>query len=180
MEWHNKPQRWSAQDGKITVVADAKTDLWRKTHYGFIRDDGHFFYQAVTGDFVAEVKFAGDYTTLYDQAGLMVRVDEIAWIKCGIEFVNGAQHLSTVVTRDYSDWSVVPLPHNPPAIWLRVTRQASAIEVHYSLDGTTYTMHRLAYLSADETIQVGLTCAAPQGDGFSTTFEDFRIRGIES
>ena len=113
MRWYNEPKTWAATGDTITVTADRTTDFWRKTHYGFIKDDGHFYYQERTGDFRCDVKVIGQYATLYDQAGLMVRVDETTWIKCGIEFVDGIQHVSAVVTRDFSDWSVVPLPGNP-------------------------------------------------------------------
>jgi hypothetical protein len=176
MEWSNEPQKWTVHGDTITVTSDAKTDFWRKTHYGFIHDNGHFYHRTVKGDFVADVRFSGAYTALYDHAGLMVRVDEETWIKCGIELVDGVQHASAVVTRDYSDWSVVPLPQNPPQIWLRVVRQGSAIEVFYALDGAHYTMIRTAYLSEAERAQVGLMCAAPEGDGFTVTFEDFTIQ----
>ena len=60
-----------------------KTDFWRETHYGFIRDDGHFRDVAAEGDFTADVAFRGDYRELYDQAGLMLRLDERNWIKAG-------------------------------------------------------------------------------------------------
>ncbi len=178
MEWYNEPQSWTAQDDRVTVTSDPKTDFWRKTHYGFVRDNGHFYFQQITGDFVADVKFGGVYNALYDQAGLMVRVDEANWIKCGIESVDGIQHVSAVVTRDYSDWSIVPLPQNPPSIWLRVTRQGSAVEVHYSLDGADYTLVRTAHFSSAEVAQVGLMCASPEGDGFTVTFEGFAVRGL--
>jgi regulation of enolase protein 1 (concanavalin A-like superfamily) len=56
---------------------------------------------------------------LYDQAGLMVRVDEANWVKGGMD-VGGVRQVSAVVTREYSDWSVAPLPGNPAAIWLRL------------------------------------------------------------
>jgi hypothetical protein len=176
MEWTNEPQNWTTLGDTVAITSDPKTDFWRKTHYGFIRDNGHFYHRPVTGDFVADVRFSGAYTALYDQAGLMVQVDEATWIKCGIEFVGGVQHVSAVVTRDYSDWSVVPLPQNPSQIWLRVVRQGSTIEVFYALDGAHYTMIRTAFLSAVATAQVGLMCAAPEGDGFAATFEDFTIR----
>lgn len=171
MQWHNEPPAWTIQ-----VTAGPKTDFWRKTHYGFIRDSGHFYYQQVEGDFIAEVKVSGDYAALYDQAGLMVRVDEANWLKCGIEFVDGVQQASAVVTREFSDWSVVPLTHNPPSVWLRVTRKAEAVEVCYSLDGKRYTMLRMAYLVPVRAMQVGLMCAAPEGNGFPAIFEGFVIR----
>ena len=178
MEWYNEPHSWAAEADTISVTTDAKTDFWLKTECGLIRDNGHFYHQQVAGDFVAEVKVSGVYATLYDQAGLMVRVDEANWVKCGIEYVDGAQKVSVVVTRDYSDWSVVPLPQNPAVLWLRVSRQGFTLEVYYSLDGADYTMTRMAYLPLGEIVHVGLMCASPEGEGFSVLFESLAIRRL--
>lgn len=175
MQWLNQPAQWSHSDDRILVTTAPKTDFWRKTHYGFIRDDGHFYYQEVTGNFTAEVKITGQYQVLYDQAGLMVRENETTWLKCGIEYVENVQNVSAVVTRDFSDWSVVPLLQPPVSLWLRVQRRAEAIEVQYSLDGEQYQMLRLAYLTQAETVQVGLMAASPQGEGCEITFELFKI-----
>ena len=73
--WLNQPKKWTLEDGTLRVTSDDKTDFWRKTSYGFIRDSGHFFGVATDGDFTAQVHVAGHYATLYDQAGLMVRID---------------------------------------------------------------------------------------------------------
>lgn len=178
MNWLNEPAHWNVQGETIAVTTKAKSDFWRKTHYGFVRDNGHFYYQPVTGNFVAEVKINGQYRDLYDQAGLMVRLDETTWIKCGIEYIDGVQHVSAVVTRDYSDWSVIPAPHNPPSLWLRLTRQGEAVEVHYSFDGQQYSLLRLAHLTSAETVNAGPMCASPDGAGFDVTFEHFTVRSL--
>ncbi|GAB1542389.1 DUF1349 domain-containing protein [Scytonema sp. NUACC21] len=178
MKWYNEPTSWNEENGIITVTSGANTDFWRITNYGFIRDSGNFYYQEVTGDFIASVKITGQYQILYDQAGLMVRLDETTWIKTGIEFVEGVQHVSAVVTRDYSDWSVVPLRQNPGSLWLRLHRRSATIEVQYSFDGQNYTMLRLAYLTEAETLQVGLMCASPEREGFQATFENFKIETV--
>jgi uncharacterized protein len=175
MKWYNEPYTWKEREGAIEVTTKAKTDFWRKTHYHFIRDDGHFYYREINGNFTAQVKITGEYQTLYDQAGLMLRLNEENWLKCGIEYVNNIQYISAVVTRDYSDWSVVPLKDNPVSVWLRLKREDEAIEISYSLDGTNHTMLRMTYLSEAETMQVGLMCASPQGDGFTVAFEEFKI-----
>jgi regulation of enolase protein 1 (concanavalin A-like superfamily) len=179
MNWYNEPPAWSDQGRALTVTTGPKSDFWRKTHYGFIRDNGHFYYENTAGDFVVEVKIEGKYHELYDQAGLMLRADEQNWIKTGIEYVDGVQHVSAVVTREYSDWSVIALPHNPAAIWLRVTRKAEAVEIFYSLDGVHYTMMRLAYLTPVGVLQVGPMCASPDGGGFDVRFEGFNVRILE-
>ena len=173
MQWLHEPPSWHEQGTTLTVTTGPKTDFWRKTHYGFIRDNGHFYGEPVRGNFVAEVKVSGQYHDLYDHAGLMVRLDEATWIKCGVEFVEGIQHVSAVVTRDYSDWSVIPAPQNPPSVWLRVTRQGDAVEIKYAFDGEHYALLRLAHLTLADTVSIGPMCASPEGNGFMVTFEQF-------
>jgi len=175
MNWLNEPTTWRVDNDTLTVTTDPKTDFWRKTHYGFIRDNGHFYHRPVSGDFTATVSFSGRYTAQYDQAGLMIRLDEANWLKCGIEYVDGTQQASVVVTRDYSDWSVVPLDPAPANLWLRLIRRGDAVEVFYSLDGETYVMIRVAYLPAAEEEDVGLMCASPEEGGFTVTFKDLVI-----
>lgn len=175
MNWYNRPPQWNMQDDSLTVQVGAKTDFWRLTHSGEVSDNGHFYYQSREGDFQAQVTFSGQYATLYDQAGLMVRIDEKNWLKCGVEMINDVQHASAVVTRDYSDWSVVAFPTNPNTLWLRVKREGITIEVSYSLDGERYQLLRQAYFPSTPAVQVGLMCASPLGSGFAVTFDNFTV-----
>ena len=39
MKWHNEPPFWSEREGAIAFTSGRETDFWRKTHYGFIRDN---------------------------------------------------------------------------------------------------------------------------------------------
>ena len=132
MDWLNEPPDWADADGTLAVVTGDRTDFWRKTHYGFIRDDGHFRHAAAPDDFSATVSFRGAYQELYDQAGLMLRLDAATWIKTGIEFVAGRRMLSAVVTRDVSDWSTMPMPSDADWVRLRLTRIGSAVHVHWA------------------------------------------------
>lgn len=176
MKWFNEPPYWTIlPDGSIEVTTGPGSDFWRVTHYGFVRDNGHFYYDEIEGNFVASVKILGQYRDLYDQAGLMVRLDENNWLKCGIEFVEGVQQVSAVYTRDFSDWAVAPLKDNPLAIYLRVTREAETVQVHYSLDGSDYTLLRLGYLKPGHPLMVGPMAASPDGQGFAVRFEDFKV-----
>lgn len=178
MQWHNEPPRWQSRDDRIEVSVAGGTDFWRKTHYGFTRDNGHFGYVEVDGDFTAEVKVNGSYRELYDQAGLMLRTDAEHWIKTGIEYVQGVQYVSAVVTNDFSDWSVAPLAGSPASIWLRVIRKAEAVEIFYSLDGAAYTLLRIAYLQPSAKTKVGVMCAAPDGHGFDVSFEGLNVQPV--
>lgn len=175
MLWLNEPEQWSVDGSFITAITGMRTDFWRETFYGFVRDNGHFYHQSVTGDFTAEVTLSGAYEALYDQSGLMLRVDERNWLKTGIEFTDGAMHVSTVLTRDFSDWSMVPLSSYDGELTMRLTRHGTALRVQ-SRDSTgVWQLLRLGYLDLPETVQVGLMCCSPERAGFAATFRDFRV-----
>jgi len=176
--WLNEPGAWRDEEGVLTVTTEHGSDFWRVTHYGFVRDTGHFAFREQTGDFDAAVTIAGSYRERYDQAGLMVRLDESTWLKTGIEFVDGVQYASAVVTRGFSDWSVAPLPENPETVHFRLTRREAAIEVHYAAGNGPETLLRLAYLSPAPTLQVGPMCASPDGAGFPVAFRNFALHAV--
>lgn len=175
MKWMNEPSEWAGDNQQLSMTVDAGTDFWRVTHYGFIRDNGPFYYVEREGDFVASVKVSGQYRELFHQAGLMVRLDDKNWIKTGIEYVDGVQNVSAVVTREVSDWSVVPRNDSPDAIWLSLLRKGDYVEIRYSFDGERYEMLRLAYFPPGGVVGVGLVAAAPGKEVFKVLFEDFRV-----
>ena len=109
MNWLNEPQQWEIKDGKTLVMdVPAKTDFWRISHYGFTVDDGPFYYATYGGEFEAKVKITGNYVTTFDQMGLMLRIDHENWIKAGVEYVDGKQNVSAVVTHRTSATNVLP------------------------------------------------------------------------
>jgi regulation of enolase protein 1 (concanavalin A-like superfamily) len=175
MRWLNEPASWRIDDDILEMVADAKTDFWRTTHYGFVRDNGHCFALEWTGDFTARVTVRGAYRDQYDQAGLMVWLDETTWLKTGVELVDGRPMASVVVTRQFSDWLVMPLPLGTTDLHLRLIRRGAAIEVRCAADDDEETMLRLAYLTEELTTRVGPMCSAPDGKGFSATFRGFAV-----
>jgi len=175
LAWLNEPAEWSANGEKLSVRTADNTDFWQTTYYGFEHDNGHFLYRNVTGDFTMQVTFAGNYEALYDQAGLMLRVDEKNWLKTGIEFTDGEINLSVVMTRDYSDWSVVNYPDYRGSLTIRLTRYGSAIRVEYFDENNAWRLLRLGYLSLPEICQAGIMCCSPTRAGFAVEFSRFSI-----
>lgn len=179
MRWLNPPPSFDLKPGRLTLVTGESTDFWRTTHYGFIHDDGHFCYQEVMGDFTAQVVVRAEYQALYDQAGLMIRLDAERWIKAGVEHTDGLAHLSVVVTNGYSDWSVVPLTamrETPGAsVRVRMTRRAEAVLVQYAVGDGAWTMARLAFLPPGGSAMIGMMACSPKRAGLEARFEGFEV-----
>src|SRR2546422_7681158 len=144
MKWMNAPASWKVADGRVIVRSKPKTDFWRKTFYGHITDNGHFFHLPAGGEFTFEARIGGQYAALYDQAGLMARVDAENWVKCGTEFVGGERHASIVFTRDFSDWSTMKSADGP--VWWRAVRTQDSLETICSADGKNFQPVRQGYL----------------------------------
>lgn len=175
-QWLNEPSHWQGDAASLSLATGDKTDFWRETFYGFIRDSGHAFLTPVSGDFSAEVTIRGDYQALYDQAGMMLRIDETRWIKTGIEFTDGLMHFSVVVTSGVSDWSVIPL-HSATAdtaVFVRLTRHGDAVRVQFHLGDGNWQMARLCPFPADDAM-VGVTACSPEREGFSARFDDISV-----
>lgn len=159
------------------VTTDDKTDFWRKTEYGFIRDNGHFAYIAVAGDFSVEVTFVGKYQMLYDQAGLMIRLDADRWIKTGVEFVEESMNFSTVVTDDTSDWSLIPLSEVPyeASVRARLVRKGATVTTAFRRPDAHWQIARVAGFPSEPQCQVGVMCCSPQRAGLEVRFTDFAV-----
>ncbi len=174
-KWLNEPPVWEGNESKFTLITGNETDFWQRTFYDFQRKDGHFFYIDYEGDFTCEVNLVADFEVLYDQLGLMVRVDDENWIKTGLEYTDGAAHISTVVTRTWSDWSMIKPTKFEGEVRIRLTRHGEAIRIQYLDEHSVWIMLRLAYLDMSESCQIGIMACSPQRSGFVANFSDFRM-----
>jgi uncharacterized protein len=175
MTWLNPPASEFYDAGSLTVRCKGKTDFGRKTFYGYVNDNGHFLHVPAEGEFTFQARVSGNYSQLYDQAGLMVRLDEKHWMKCGSEYFDGRRWASVVVTHDFSDWSTMDdLSQNAPIYW-RVMRKKDSLEAQCSIDGEKFTTVRQAYFPPRVAVEVGVMCAAPEGSGFDSTFDLLEI-----
>lgn len=108
----------------------------------------------------------------------MLRTDTQHWIKTGIELENNQLCMSAVVTRDFSDWSILPLLEPPPSVWMRLERHGDTVKIEYSTNGQDFQMLRLAYFPTTDPVQIGMMACSPKRAGFKARFTDFQITAI--
>ncbi len=174
--WLNVPAAYSGGAHDLRITTDERTDFWQDTFYGFQRDNGHAYLTPVSGDFTAGVIVRGDYEHLYDQAGMMLRIDDRNWIKTGIEYTDGLMHFSVVVTNGSSDWSVIPLhgASTDDDVRVRITRHDDAVRVQFSLNGAPWQLARLAPFSAADA-SVGVMACSPERGGLKAQFTGLNV-----
>ncbi|CAD1791819.1 regulation of enolase 1 [Xanthomonas arboricola] len=173
--WLNRPQTVAISGGTLDVVTDKATDFWRKTHYGFTRDSGHFLGITAAARFTAQLRVRAQYESLYDQAGIMVRVDEQHWVKAGIELSDGRAMLSSVLTNPVSDWATGPYEADPKDFWIRATVADGVLRLQVSADGRTWPLVRLCPFPVADAYQVGPMCCTPERAGLKVRFSDWTL-----
>jgi hypothetical protein len=179
--WLNRPAAVEVERDRLTVTTEATTDFWRHTHYGFVRDTGHFLGFGVSPSFTAEIRIRARYEALYDQAGLMLRAGPDLWVKTGVEFSDGCPRLATVVTSGSSDWSLSSAPGDVSDFWLRMTLKDEALRIQASVDRVVWMLLRLAPFPVQgRALAVGPMCCTPERAGLDVEFSELRIGGASA
>jgi Uncharacterized conserved protein len=173
--WLNQPQDFVTDGAGLHVVTDAGSDFWQETYYGFKRDSGHFYGFQTDGDFTAQLRVQGQFKELYDQAGIMVRVDETHWMKAGIELSDGRAMLSSVVTNGQSDWATNPYEGNPENFWIRATVKEGVLRLQVSSDSNTWALMRLCPFPVSSSYTVGPMICSPERGGLKVSFSDWQL-----
>ena len=173
--WLNEPPEHRVDGAALLMTTGAETDFWRTTGYGFVHDNGHALLTPLPVGAAVEVSFVAAFDHLYDQAGVLVRVDETTWTKAGIEFTDGVAHLGAVVTSGRSDWSLAPVPEwGGCELTVRVSRAGDALTVRARRGAEPWRMVRFAPLAPDAAAMAGPFCCSPLRAGLRVRFTGFR------
>ncbi|MEW2359847.1 DUF1349 domain-containing protein [Spirillospora sp. NPDC029432] len=174
--WLNEPPAAARDGADLLMTAARGSDFWRTTSYGYDRDSGHALLAPLGPDAAAEVTFRADFTEQFDQAGLLLRLDERTWIKAGVEYADGLFQAGAVVTHDRSDWSTFPVPEwAGRAVTIRASRTGDAVTVRARAGDEPWRMLRVAPFPPGVPAAAGPYCCAPERDGLTVRFTRLAI-----
>ncbi len=170
--WSNQPKSIMEQGGSLVVEALEGSDYWQKTMYQFQHDSGHALLTAWEDQSAVEVSFNSEsLTVLYDQAGIMLWHSPTEWIKAGIELNDGVPHVGAVVTDEYSDWSLSPVPEwTGENITIRASRLEDAVILRARTDIHPWRTIRVAHFPYKKGVQAGPLLCAPTRAGLRVEF----------
>lgn len=175
--WVHEPSSWTLASA-LTFTTHADTDYWQHTHYGFQRDNGHFFCTTLRTDFSLTAQCTFAPTAQYDQCGLMCRVDATTWIKCSVEYETPTvSRLGSVVTNaGYSDWATQDVPATLTTLHYKLNRRGADFRLMWGTDGQRWQQMRIAHLHRTPVdLQVGVYACSPTGPGCICHVHDLRI-----
>lgn len=193
--WNNPPASSTLEkDTGLRVTPKPGTDYWLKPFHDPPADraTGHGLMYSVPPEAqqcVAETQFSfAQQRAQYDQAGLMVYLDDAHWLKCGIEYVDGVPNMSCVATNDRSDWNYRAwTAGNDIKIRVCLTLYPGVCECkveHWegSGDEGKWTFLREApVVGGPDDIKVGVALCAPKkeddSEGMEAVFKYLKIKG---
>ena len=160
--WINPPKKFRLGTSDVTLQTESGTDFWQRTFYGFRNSNAPAFLFDRSDNFTFLVSIECEYSTLFDQAGIIIWIDENNWIKASLEYENEEfSRLGAVVTNaGYSDWSTRNSPA-VPRIEFRVSRRGPDFLIE-ARTGSDWEQLRIAHLSAlgETTPETGTTPSA--------------------
>lgn len=176
--WTREPISVTTENNKLIVEAAEGSDYWQKTVYGFEHDNGHALLTPWNPDFAMEVTFRlENFSTLFDQAGLMLWHTPVQWIKTGVELSDGLLCIGAVVSDEYSDWSLFPIP----AEWagqdltMRASLLNDGVVIRARIQNSPWQTIRVARFPYRNDLKAGPFVSAPGGQGFVTTFTSWQL-----
>lgn len=175
-QWLNKPVAVEFNEGTMSVTAPAKSDFFINPENDEISASAPLFYQEIEGDFVATALVKPDFRDQWNAGALMVHIDEANWIKFAFESSDATgKSVVSVVTRGVSDDANGVRLEAFDKIWLRLIRKGNNFAMHWSTDGETYVMARLAQMADAQRVKVGLEAQSPVGQAVTHDFLYFNV-----
>lgn len=183
----------------ITITPSPGTDLWRKPPSVDISNAPCYVAYFPAAAFErARVTVSGNWTQQYDQGGLVLFLpgwpSQNLWVKTGIEFYEGKPCVSTVATRQASDWSLMPMPAGQTSATIEIEREevnakkgtGSSLWVYLVQDGKKIALREITWVFQEKEdmqglISVGVYGARPTKEGqydtesLRVTFQDLSI-----
>lgn len=146
-----------SEDGNtLTLFPPAKKDFWARTFYEplLVKNDASGLLCRVPEGVEATIKIDFEFTPVsqFDQAGILIYIDDNTWVKAGIEYCDGAAKMSTVVCNNgFSDWATQPWDGHAARLRIHKVNQSSSLVVEaaaHGSDDSSFQFIRIAHLSA--------------------------------
>lgn len=193
-DWINAPRKFALTESTLALTTDPETDFWQRTYYGFQNDNAPAFLFEEPDNFTFTAKVDFQYQALFDQAGIIVYLDQDNWCKASAEFEKeNLYRLGSVVTNfGHSDWATTDI-ESTQSLTYRLSRRGPDFLIEVSFDNRVFHQMRILHLhclgdtsqkmgaanppvSATNSVKFGLYACSPTNSSFTATFSDIKLQ----
>lgn len=192
VQWLNPPQTSQITPDAVHLVTTPHTDFWQRTFYGFQVANAPAALVEIETNVTFSVRVAAQYRRRYDQAGILVWVDEQNWFKASVEYEDPATgRLGSVVTNGgQSDWATRDQAP-APAVWWRLSRRGPdfLLEARTEDNWEQVRLFHLAALGATDpawaghtpdeipasSVRLGVYACSPEDSSFGARFDQIAL-----
>jgi len=170
--WNNVPVSYSVKNNSLTIVAGAKTDMFRDPNVTYNTDNAPKLLFHPANDFVLTASIRHSFADKWDGGAIVLIEDSLNWIKfCFEKDYTGAKRVVSVVTKDISDdCNAVEIKTNK--VFYKLAKADNVITLYYSLDNKNWFLIRHLQFNNTKPLKVGFLAQSPVGKKCRVEFSD--------
>ncbi len=172
MFWENTPQNYSETDSSLTIIAGAKTDMFRDPNVTYNTDNAPKLLFKPDEDFVLTASIEHAFASKWDGGAIVLKQDSLNWVKfCFEKDYTGARRVVSVVTKNISDdCNSVQVPTNK--VFYKIAKAGNVITLYYSLDGADWFLIRHFQFDTTGNFYAGFLAQSPTGEHCEVKFSN--------
>ena len=179
--WENSPEGFSIHGGQLTIVAGAKTDMFRDPNVTYNTDNAPKLLFEADDNFVLTVAIEHAFTNKWDGGAVVVKQDSLNWIKfCFEKDYTGAKRVVSVVTKNISD-DCNSVEMNAKRVFYKVAKADNVITLYCSVDGLKWYLVRHLQFETRRGFKVGFLAQSPTGERCEVKFSNltYQVKKIK-
>ena len=168
--WENTPVRFATGVSYFTIVAGAKTDMFRDPNVAYNTDNAPKLLFMADSNFVLTAAIHHAFASKWDGGAIVLKADSLNWIKfCFEKDYTGNRRVVSVVTKGISDdCNSVSVSGN--TVYYKIAKAGNVITLYYSLDGNSFFLVRHLTFDSDLPLRLGFLAQSPTGEQCVVTF----------
>jgi len=172
--WDNAPLEYSLRNDILTIVAGAKTDMFRDPNVTYNTDNAPKLLFKADSNFVFSTAIQHSFSNKWDGGAIVLIEDSLAWIKfCFEKDYTGAKRVVSVVTKDISDdCNSVEIKSNK--VFYKIAKAENVITLYYSVDNKNWFLVRHLQFNNTKELKIGFLAQSPSGNKCEVKFSDIR------
>lgn len=179
LTWNNPPRSCTVKGNSLTIVAGARTDMFRDPNVTYNTDNAPKLMFQPADDFVLSASIQHAFTSKWDGGAIVLMEDSLNWIKfCFEKDYTGAKRVVSVVTKDISDdCNSVEIKTNK--VYYKLAKAGNVITLYYSLNNKNWFLVRHLQFNNTKTLKVGFLAQSPVGKACSVEFADIQYQSVK-